>query len=139
MITIIFHTVHPDYVDWILEDMVPHPGQYYYDDQTAVRRASHESSDFKVADWFVKPPKYDPDSPLSPPFDQFDFCGYGNREKSYFLSFTLPREILYATWCIHIRIFPMKIYFLKLSLKNYAFVLQNFKALLRSIKPLGYF
>lgn len=97
--------IHPDYIDWILEDIVPHPGKYYYPrkdeseeasaNDEVVRRASVEETDFRLKEWFVKPPRYIPDTPLSPPFDQADFCGYGDREKPFFLAFTLPREILH--------------------------------------------
>ncbi|CAL8143987.1 unnamed protein product [Orchesella dallaii] len=87
---------HPDYVDWILEDIVPHQGSYYYNGTTEpVRRGSFEEKDFPLKDWFLKPPRYIQDSPVSPPFDQYDFCGYGDRQKPFFLAFTLPREILH--------------------------------------------
>ncbi|ODM94366.1 Fibrous sheath-interacting protein 2, partial [Orchesella cincta] len=87
---------HPDYVDWILEDIVPHQGSYYYKGtEEPIRRASFEDKDFPLKDWFLKPPRYIQDSPVSPPYDQYDFCGYGDRAKPFFLAFTLPREVLH--------------------------------------------
>jgi len=78
-----------DYFDWMMKGAKP---EDHDDDDEGHHKKRIKKN--KGKDWFHSPPHYKPTSPPDSLFDEYNFCGYGDRGKPYFLDFTLPRPIL---------------------------------------------